>query len=75
MDNQASKVIKKFLTPKQCELMLVEHNNHHVNAAEHAIQTFKDHLVSALATTASENPKAYLLPIYLFCRYSLFDYM
>ncbi len=22
-----------------------------------------------------KNPKAYLLPIYLFCRYSLFDYM
>ncbi len=33
MDNQASKVIKQFLTPKQCELMLVEPNNHRVNAA------------------------------------------
>ena len=40
MDNQASKVIKKFLTPRQCELMLVEPNNHRVNAAERAIQTF-----------------------------------
>ena len=38
MDNQASKVIKQFLTPKQCELMLVEPNNHQVNAAERAIQ-------------------------------------
>jgi hypothetical protein len=56
MDNQASKVIKKFLTPKQCELMLVEPNNHRVNAAERAIQTFKDHFVSALATTDSDFP-------------------
>jgi hypothetical protein len=56
MDNQASKVIKKFLIPQQCELMLVEPNNHHVNAAERAIQTFKDHFVSALATTDSNVP-------------------
>jgi hypothetical protein len=56
MDNQASKVIKQFLTPKQCELMLVEPNNHRVNAAERAIQTFKDHFVSALATTDSDFP-------------------
>jgi hypothetical protein len=41
MDNQASKVIQRFLTLKQCELMLVEPNNHQVNAAERAIQTFK----------------------------------
>ena len=53
MDNQASKVIKKFLTPKQCELMLVEPNNHHVNAAERTIQTFKDHFGSTLAMSDS----------------------
>jgi hypothetical protein len=41
MDNQASKVFKNFLTPKQCDLMLVEPNNHPVNAAERAIQTSK----------------------------------
>jgi hypothetical protein len=56
MDNQASKVIKKFLTPKQCDLMLVEPNNHRVNAAERTIQTFKDHFVSTLATTDSKFP-------------------
>ncbi len=54
MDNQASKITKQYLTPKQCNLMLVEPNNHHVNAAEHVIQTFKDHFVSTLATTNSE---------------------
>jgi hypothetical protein len=56
MDNQASKVIKKKITPKQCDLMLVKPNNPRVNAAERAIQTFKDHFVSALATTDSEFP-------------------
>ena len=56
MDNQCTKQIKKFLTDKDCELMLVEPHNHRVNAAERAIQTFKDHFISALATTDSEFP-------------------
>ncbi len=56
MDNQASKIIKQYLTPKQCNLMLVEPNNHCVNVAERTIQMFKDHFVSALATTDSEFP-------------------
>ena len=42
MDNQATKFIKKFLTKKECELQVVEPHNHRVNAAERAIQTFKD---------------------------------
>jgi hypothetical protein len=53
MDNQFTKQIKKFLTDNDCELMLVEPHNHRVNAAERAIQTFKDHFISALATTDS----------------------
>ncbi len=36
--------------------MLVEPNNHQVNAAKWAIQMFKDHFVSALATTDSKFP-------------------
>ena len=56
MDNQASKQIKQFLTTQECELLLVEPHNHRVNAAECAIQTFKDHFISALATTDSEFP-------------------
>jgi hypothetical protein len=56
MDNQASNVIKQYLTPKQCDLMLIKPNNHWVNAAERAIQTFKDHFVSALTTTDSKFP-------------------
>jgi hypothetical protein len=54
MDNQCTKQIKKFLTNNDCGLMLVEPHNHRVNAAEHTIQTFKDHFISALVTTDSE---------------------
>jgi hypothetical protein len=56
MDNQCTKQIKKFLTDNKCELMLVEPHNHRVNVAEHAIQTFKYHFISALATTNSKFP-------------------
>jgi hypothetical protein len=51
MDNQATKYIKKFLTKKECDLQLVEPHNHHANAAERAIKTFKDAFIAALATT------------------------
>ncbi len=54
MDNQASTTIKKYLTLKQCDQMLVKPHNHRVNAAEQAIQTFKAHFISALATTDSK---------------------
>jgi hypothetical protein len=56
MDNQASVTIKQYLTTKQCDQMLVEPHNHRVNAAEHAIQTFKAHFISALTTTDSKSP-------------------
>jgi hypothetical protein len=56
MDNQATKYIKKFLTVKDCALQVVEPHNHQVNAAERAIQTFKDAFIAALATTDSEFP-------------------
>ena len=51
MDNQARKFIKKFLTKKECKMQLVEPHNHRVNAAERAIQIFKDAFIAALATT------------------------
>jgi hypothetical protein len=56
MDNQATKVIKKFLDEEQCSLLLVEPHNHHVNAAKCTIQTFNVHFISALATTNSKFP-------------------
>jgi hypothetical protein len=56
MGNQATKVIKKKLDEQQFDLLLVEPHNHHVNAAKRAIQTFKAHFISALATTNSKFP-------------------
>jgi hypothetical protein len=56
MDNQASQTIKKFFTKNQCKYMLVEPHNICVNEEERAIQTFKDHFVSMLATTDSKFP-------------------
>jgi hypothetical protein len=56
MDNQATQTIKNFFTKNQCKLMLVKPNNHCVNAAERAIQTFEDHFVSMLTTTNSNFP-------------------
>ena len=56
MDNQATKHIKQFLTENECKLQLVEPHNQRVNAAERAIQTFKDAFIAALATTDSNFP-------------------
>ncbi len=56
MDNQATKYIQQFLTKEECDLQVVEPHNHRVNAAEQAIQTFKDAFIAALATTDSEFP-------------------
>jgi hypothetical protein len=56
MDNQAMKHIKKILNKNECKLQLLEPHNHRVNAAERAIQTFKDAFIAALATTDSDFP-------------------
>jgi hypothetical protein len=56
MSNQAMKHINKFLTKNKCKVQLVEPHNHRVNAAERAIQTFKDAFIVALATTNSNFP-------------------
>jgi hypothetical protein len=56
MDNQATKHIKKILNKNEGKLQLIEPHNHRVNAAERAIQTFKDAFIAALATTDSNFP-------------------
>ena len=56
MDNQATKAMKAYLTPQECVLQLVEPNNHRVNAAEQAIQTFKNRLIGPLGTTDVDFP-------------------
>jgi hypothetical protein len=56
MDNQATEHIKQFLSENECKLQLVKPHNHRVNAAELAIQTFKDEFIAALATTDVDFP-------------------
>jgi len=56
MDHQAIKYVNKFFTKKGCQLQLVEPHNHRVNAAERAIQTFKDAFIAALATADRDFP-------------------
>jgi hypothetical protein len=41
---------------KQCNLLLVKPHNRCINAAKRTIQMFKDHFISALATTDSKFP-------------------
>ncbi len=55
-DNQAVAALKDYLATEHCEWQFVEPNNHRVNAAERAIQTFKNHFISGLCTTDSNFP-------------------
>jgi hypothetical protein len=56
MDNQATIVINAYLNPQHVELQLVEPYNHCANAAERAIQTFRNHFIGGLGTTDSNFP-------------------
>ena len=51
MDDVESATIKTFLDRKNISLQLVGPHNHQVNAAEKAIQTFKNHLKACLFST------------------------
>jgi hypothetical protein len=55
-DNQAANSIKKYLKRKKCRWQFVEPSNHRVNAAERAIQTFKNHFISGLCLTDTNWP-------------------
>jgi hypothetical protein len=55
-DNQAAEPIKDFMQQQNGTVQFVEPNNHRVNAAERAIQTFKNHFISGLCTTDKDFP-------------------
>ena len=55
-DNQAATPIKNYLSNENTIWQFVEPNNHHVNAAERAIQTYKNHFISGLCTTDADWP-------------------
>ena len=56
IDNVVSKAIKKYLDEEEIKMQAVEPNNHRVNAAEHAIQTFKNHFVAGLSIGDKDFP-------------------
>jgi hypothetical protein len=56
MDNQATKVIKAYLTQQQVSLQLIDPHSHHINAVEWAIQTFKNQFIGALSTNNANFP-------------------
>ena len=48
IDNVATKTIKTYLKSEKIEVQFVTPYDHRVNAAERAIQTFKNHTISGL---------------------------
>jgi hypothetical protein len=55
-DNECSKTIEAYIESNKMEIHLVPPNNHQVNAAEHAIATFKEHFIVGLATVNRNCP-------------------
>ena len=56
IDNVASKAVQSYLEAENVNIQLVEPHNHRVNAAERAIQTFKNHLIVGLSTCDASFP-------------------
>jgi hypothetical protein len=56
MDNEASTALKHFLHSKDIEFQLVAPYIHQQNAAERAIQTFKNHFIAMLCSTDKKFP-------------------
>ena len=56
LDNEASSAITEYLRTNNIKWQFVPPNEHRVNAAERAIQTFKNHLISGLCSTDRHFP-------------------
>mmetsp|Transcript_2185 Transcript_2185/g.4700 ORF Transcript_2185/g.4700 Transcript_2185/m.4700 type:complete len:163 (+) Transcript_2185:105-593(+) len=54
IDNVASKAIQAHLKKYNIKLQLVEPHTHRINAAERAIQKFKDHFIAGLCATEKD---------------------
>jgi hypothetical protein len=50
MDNKCSKAVKAHIQSNSMDTPLVPPHNYQINADKHAIATFKERLISALAT-------------------------
>eukprot|EP00957_Ditylum_brightwellii_P105178 8017377-Ditylum_brightwellii.AAC.1 len=56
LDNEASSTVKRCIKATGAAMQLVEPHNHHVNAAERAVRTFKEHFIAGLCTTDKDFP-------------------
>ncbi len=56
MDNECSKSVEAHIRTNSMDIHLVPPHNHCINAVEHAIATFKEHFISALATVDKDYP-------------------
>ena len=56
IDNKFSKAVQKYITSQNVGWLLVEPNNHSVNAAERSIQTFKNDFISVLCSVGAGFP-------------------
>jgi len=50
LDNEASDMLKSYMTSNKIKYQLVPPHQHRANAAERAIRTFKSHFISTLST-------------------------
>ena len=58
MDNEASKELKKAILKHKIQYQLTPPHIHRINAAEMAIQTFKNHFLAGLSSVDSSFPIA-----------------
>ena len=56
LDNEASSILKKFMTQEDIDFQLVPPGMHRRNAAEQAIRTWKNHFITGLCTTDPNFP-------------------
>ena len=56
LENEASTMLRKFMTSDSINFRLAPTNIHRRNADERAIQTFKNHFIAVLCSTNSKSP-------------------
>jgi hypothetical protein len=56
LDNEAAQLLKSYLYDKNITFQLVPPYSHTINAAERAIRSFKDHLISGICSIDKEFP-------------------
>ena len=62
LDNECSKVLKEYIEEENETFQLVPPNLHRRNAAERAMQTFKNHFIAGIVSTHND------FPLHVWCR-------